>query len=214
MLSLERVENNKFIKADIFNHPVSFSTDTLVSVATPEEALAASLNMYGEINMEYMEGLYQSKEELIGALKGKIFFNPLINNYEIKDSFIAGNVIEKAEQIKQWQQENPIDDTRVNESLTALQEATPRPIKFDELDFNFGERWISPKIYADYASNLFETEVNIRYMENLDEYLVDIKSRNAKITDLYAVKGYYRNYDGITLLKHALVNTVQTSANV
>ncbi|MCS2202871.1 helicase-related protein (plasmid) [Bacteroides fragilis] len=208
MLSLERVENNKFIKADIFNHPVSFSTDTLVSVATPEEALAASLNMYGEINMEYMEGLYQSKEELIGALKGKIFFNPLINNYEIKDSFIAGNVIEKAEQIKQWQQENPIDDTRVNESLTALQEATPRPIKFDELDFNFGERWISPKIYADYASNLFETEVNIRYMENLDEYLVDIKSRNAKITDQYAVKGYYRNYDGITLLKHALVNTV------
>ena len=208
MLSLERVENNKFIKADIFNHPVSFSTDTLVSVATPEEALAASLNMYGEINMEYMEGLYQSKEELIGALKGKIFFNPLINNYEIKDSFIAGNVIEKAEQIKQWQQENPIDDTHVNESLTALQEATPRPIKFDELDFNFGERWISPKIYADYASNLFETEVNIRYMENLDEYLVDIKSRNAKITDQYAVKGYYRNYDGITLLKHALVNTV------
>ncbi len=207
MLSLERVENNKFIKADIFNHPVSFSTDTLVSVATPEEALAASLNMYGEINMEYMEGLYQSKEELIEALKGRIFFNPLINNYEIKDSFIAGNVIEKAEQIKQWQQENPID-TRVNESLIALQEATPRPIKFDELDFNFGERWISPKIYADYASNLFETEVNIRYMENLDEYLVNIESKNAKITDQYAVKGYYRNYDGITLLKHALVNTV------
>lgn len=184
MLSLERVENNKFIKADIFNHPVSFSIDTPVSVATPEEALAASLNMYGEINMEYMEGLYQSKEELIEALKGRIFFNPLINNYEIKDSFIAGNVIEKAEQIKQWQQENPID-TRVNESLIALQEATPRPIKFDELDFNFGERWISPKIYADYASNLFETEVNIRYMENLDEYLVNIESKNCFVRPAY-----------------------------
>lgn len=45
-------------------------------------------------------------------------------------------------------------------------------------------------------------------MENLDEYLVNIESKNAKITDQYAVKGYYRNYDGITLLKHALVNTV------
>ena len=28
------------------------------------------------------------------------------------------------------------------ESLEALQKAVPSPILFDELDFNFGERWI------------------------------------------------------------------------
>ena len=33
-------------------------------------------------------------------------------------------------------------------------------------------------------------------------------SKNAKITDQYAVQGQYRKYDGINLLKHALVNTV------
>ncbi len=32
--------------------------------------------------------------------------------------------------------------------------------------------------------------------------------RNAKIYDQYCVRGYYRTYDGIALLKHALVNTV------
>ena len=33
-------------------------------------------------------------------------------------------------------------------------------------------------------------------------------SRNALIYDKYAVRGYYRTYDGINLLKHALHNTV------
>ena len=31
-----------------------------------------------------------------------IFYNPLVTGYEIKDRFIAGNVIEKAERIEAW----------------------------------------------------------------------------------------------------------------
>ncbi len=42
----------------------------------------------------------------------------------------------------------------------------------------------------------------------MDEYAVKCDMRNAKIYDQYCVRGYYRTYDGIALLKHALVNTV------
>ena len=38
MLSLERGEDGKFVKADVFDHPVSFSQETLVEVESPEEA--------------------------------------------------------------------------------------------------------------------------------------------------------------------------------
>lgn len=38
MLSLERGENGQFVKADIFDHPVSFSQETLAGVESPEEA--------------------------------------------------------------------------------------------------------------------------------------------------------------------------------
>ena len=48
-----------------------------------------------------------SEEELLGALKGRIFYNPLVTGYEIKDRFIAGNVIEKAERIEAWIDGNP-----------------------------------------------------------------------------------------------------------
>ena len=37
--------------------------------------------------------------ELIDGLQGRIYFNPLTTGYEVKERFVAGNVIEKAERI-------------------------------------------------------------------------------------------------------------------
>lgn len=56
-LALERGENGVFVKADIFDHPVSFSQDEITSVEMPQDALMASLNKYGEVNMDYMADL-------------------------------------------------------------------------------------------------------------------------------------------------------------
>ena len=208
LLALERAENGQFVKADIFDHPVAFALNETTHVDTPEEALAASLNRYGGVNLDYMESLSDnSREELIDELKGRIFYNPLVGGYEIKDRFIAGNVVDKAERIEAWMAGNPHGE-REKEALTALQEAAPRPITFDELDFNLGERWIPTGIYSAYASYLFDTDVRIGYSESMDDYAVKCGVKNAKILDQYCVKGYYRTYDGIALLKHALVNTV------
>ena len=208
LLAVERAENGQFVKADIFDHPVAFALNETTHVDTPEEALAASLNRYGGVKLDYMESLSDnSREELIDELKGRIFYNPLVGGYEIKDRFIAGNVVDKAERIEAWMAGNPHGE-REKEALTALQEAAPRPITFDELDFNLGERWIPTGIYSAYASYLFDTDVRIGYSESMDDYAVKSGVKNAKILDQYCVKGYYRTYDGIALLKHALVNTV------
>ena len=150
-----------------------------------------------------------SEEELLGALKGRIFYNPLVTGYEIKDRFIAGNVIEKAERIEAWIDGNPESERlpEVRQSLEALKEAEPEKIPFEDLDFNFGERWIPTGVYAAYMSRLFDTEVKIAYSASLDEFSVACGCRTMKITDEFLVKGYYRNYDGMHLLKHALHNT-------
>ncbi|KAB3961531.1 N-6 DNA methylase, partial [Bacteroides uniformis] len=90
ILSLERAEDGKFVKADIFDRPVSFSVENHANVGSPEEALSASLNKYGTVNLNYMRGITDStEEELLNALKGRIFYNPLVTGYEIKDRFIA-----------------------------------------------------------------------------------------------------------------------------
>lgn len=207
MLSLERVENGQFTKSDIFDHPVSFSLDEVSHVDSPEEALTASLNKFGRIDLPYMTELSDMPEpELTEVLKGRIYYNPLIDGYEIADRFIAGNVIEKAERIEEWLKENP-DHAIVRESLEALKASIPEPIAFEDLDFNFGERWIPTGVYSAYMSHLFNTQVSIVYSDSMDEYSAKCSMKTMAITDEYMVKGYYRHYDGMSLLKHALHNT-------
>ena len=221
-LALERGENGRFVKADIFDHPVSFAIDEVTSVDTPMEALSASLNKYGEVNLEYMSGLVDmDKDSLVDNLEGHIFYNPLVENYEIKDRFIAGNVVAKANDVRAWidREEERIKGfpgydgvepfiAMSKDSLKALEEARPRRIEFDELDFNFGERWIPTGIYSAYMSYLFHTDVKIAYSSSMDEYSAEASRKNMTIWEEFCVRGYYRTYDGMNLLKHALHNTV------
>mgnify|MGYP000129207144 CR=1 FL=1 len=210
ILSLERAEDGRFVKADIFERPVSFSVENHANVGSPEEALSASLNKFGTVNLDYMRGITDStEEELLNALKGRIFYNPLVTGYEIKDRFIAGNVIEKAERIETWIGDNPESERlpEVKQALEALKDAEPQRIAFEDLDFNFGERWIPTGVYAAYMSHLFGTDVKIAYSPTLDEFSVACSHKNFKIWDEFCVKGYYRTYDGMSLLKHALHNT-------
>ena len=221
-LALERGENGRFVKADIFDHPVSFAIDEVTSVDTPMEALSASLNKYGEVNLEYMSGLVDMDEDtLTQNLEGHIYYNPLVENYEIKDRFIAGNVVAKANDVRAWidREEERIKGfpgydgvepfiAMSKDSLKALEEARPRRIEFDELDFNFGERWIPTGIYSAYMSYLFHTDVKIAYSSSMDEYSAEVSRKNMTIWEEFCVRGYYRTYDGVNLLKHALHNTV------
>jgi len=208
MLYLERSVKGQMVKADIFNQPVSFNPNEITRVESSEEALAASLNKFGEVNLEYMASLLidKNQEEILQELHGHIYYNPLVENYEITEKFIAGNVIEKADSIKAYLNQYPTD-LLSGQSLAVLQQAIPRPISFEELDFNFGERWIPTGMYSKYASYLFDTNVNIHYSPISDEFSVNASNLNANISDKYAVKSQSRSFNGLALMKHALVNT-------
>ena len=69
ILSLERAENGKFVKADIFERPVSFSVESHANVGSPEEALyvrvartssALSISIYAGDNRQYGGGFAHS----------------------------------------------------------------------------------------------------------------------------------------------------------
>ena len=106
-------------------------------------------------------------------MEGHIYYNPIVEKYEIADRFIAGNVVQKAEDVKAWidREEERIKGfpgydgiepyiALAQDSLKALEEAIPRRITFDELDFNFGERWIPTGIYSAYMGYLYGTDLS------------------------------------------------------
>jgi N12 class adenine-specific DNA methylase len=195
-------------KADIFNHPTAFNPNEITEAADAHEALVASLNRYAAVDLEYMASLTKgTRDDILEELRGTIYFNPAIDGYEVADKFLAGNVIEKAERVERFLNDN-LNHAAAEESLDALKEVAPKPIAFDDLDFNFGERWIPMGVYEKYASHLFDTDVAITLAANIDEYSVKAAQRyGVKIREQYAVEASGRVYDGVNLLKHALQNT-------
>lgn len=203
---LESVVGGVIRKSDIFDHPVSFSTRE-VTVSSASEALSASLNLSGRVDLPFMEEISGFTEsELRENLQGQIYYNPLSGSMEVSQKFLAGNVVLKARELNEYISLHP-EDTEALKSFEALEKARPEPIQFDELDFNLGERWIGCDIYNRFASHLFDAEITIYYSESSDDFSVSAKSSNIKITEKYAIKSESRTFDGLNLLRHALVNT-------
>ncbi|WP_018675580.1 helicase-related protein [Riemerella columbina] len=204
---LERRINNVYHKADIFDKPVSFSIASLES-SNPKEALAASLNLYGKVDLDYMSELSgKTSDEIKTELEGQLFYNPMEDQYEIGETWLSGNIVEKIDTVQEYLNENP-NDKDIQQSLEALKKVVPRPIPFEDLDFNLGERWIPDKIYSYFASHLFDTEVTVLYSKVIDDFKIECKNLNAQITGNYAVESQSRTYNGLSLLKYALFNTV------
>lgn len=207
VLSLERYIDGVAHKADIFHHPVAFNPNEITQAADAREALVASLNKSASVDLPYMATLTGGTvDSILEELHGSIYYNPDMDGYEIADKYIAGNVIEKADRVERFLKDNP-GHAQAEASLRALREATPKPIAFDDLDFNFGERWIPKGIYERYASWLFDTDVQITFSPNIDEYNVKADKLNIKTQNQYAVDSQSRKFNGIALMKHALHNT-------
>lgn len=221
VFSLERPikeQKDEYLKSDIFDHPVAFAITAKGEITNATEALASSLNKYGAVDMGYIEGLLpkQTTDEILKELKGRVFYNPLSNKYELKEQFVSGHVIKKAEQIEKWMAENPNEAHFGEEGLIALREATPAPIPYSDIDFSLGERWVSDEIYSRFASDVLGVPIKVTYNKALDNYDVAYSNsffankyfRNVEINETYCVKGATRNHDGIKMMTHALRDTL------
>lgn len=209
ILALERFVEGNAVKADIFDHPVAICDYELSHTDDVNEAMAASLNRHGRFDIDYISSLTDlGKEDILKGLEGRIYYNPLIRDYEITEKFLSGNVVSKADMVEELLQADP-DNKEIRDALDALRKAVPEPIPFSDLDFNLGERWIPTNIYSEYVSWLFDSKTTINYLSSGDEYVIKTESRrNAQIRQRFAVKAHSgRVFDGINLLRHALHNT-------
>ena len=211
MLCIERAVDGKYVKSDIFEKPVAFAVNEVTHVETAEEALMASLNRTGDVDLAYMSDLCDlTEDELRERLREKIYYNPMVRGYEIAERFLSGNVVEKMDYFEDNYGEKVLaaGEEEVGRSYKALQGVRPRPIPFEELDFNFGERWMPTSYFSEFATEFFGTEIQVEYAPNLDEFVIKCDEYWVdKITSEYAVQGESKNFTGLDLLRHALYDT-------
>ena len=206
VFTIEMQVRGDILKADIMREPVAFKKIDTTQKLTPNEALASSLNFYGHVDMDYIGQVTDmTEEEIIGGLKGEIFYNPVSGEWEYKSKFLAGNVIAKCKDIITCLPDLPDGEKEWAEtSVKALEQATPEAIPYEELDINMGERWIDTKLYADFASELFEVEAEVMYFDVNDTYLIRLQGYSPVAYNTYSV----RTCNGEDLFVHALHDTV------
>lgn len=206
VLTLEMAVGREIYKSDIMREPVAFKkTDTSVRLL-PMEALASSLNYHGQVNIDYMcKTTAMTEDEITDALKGEIFYNPVADCWEHRGRFIGGDIVTKLREVSEML---PLLDDRKRAyaeiSAKALSEALPEPVPYEELDINMGERWIDPKIYADFATHLFGVEAELMYFDINDTYVLRLKGYSPVAYNTYSV----RNCNGEDMFVHALHDTV------
>ncbi len=206
VFTIEMQLGKDIFKADIMREPVAFRKIDTNKKLTPDEALASSLNFYGNVDMNYIgQATGKGEEEIIDDLKSKIYYNPLVRAWEYKGKFIAGNVIAKCKDIISCLPDLSNKEKAWTEtSVKALEEAVPIAIPYEELDINMGERWIDTQLYADFAEEIFGVQAEVMYFDVNDTYLVRLQGYSPIAYNTYSIG----NYNGEDLFVHALHDTV------
>ncbi|MBB5396664.1 SNF2-related protein [Mucilaginibacter sp. AK015] len=208
LASLETREGTDYRAADILNGPV-FQQTEVFKTDDPVSALARCLNDRGKVDIEFISGATGlSAEESVISLHSHIFMDPASREWETRDAYLSGNVVEKLETARRITAVQP-NDPEIQRSLNAIEKAQPELIPFELLDFNLGERWFPNRYYERFASSFFDLPVTITYLPSSDQFKVAVDGTNLKITKEFAIRpaeGTRTTY-GYTLLEHALENT-------
>jgi N12 class adenine-specific DNA methylase len=205
--SLERREDNAFVKSDILKNNLNVAHEQFTT-DDPTEALAHCLNVRGYVDTAFIAEVTNiSEAQTIAALGDHIYLNPINGSWQTADHFLSGNVVAKLLEVTEIAEGQPAN-LQFQRSLEALSKVQPEKVPFELLDFNLGERWMPVSYFQRFAENLFETETKVNYLSSLDAFKVTPSGRNAKIDEQYAImpKSGRKMY-GYTLLEHALENT-------
>lgn len=222
--TLERYENGQRIKADIFSEPVSIVTnDRLADNMTPHEALAASMNLNGYVDIEFIEERTgHAFDEVRKELYGEIYYNAAEKEWQHKGVIMADDIYYRIEQqqkalrMLQYEKEEgtsdkaaldaSIEETRI--TIDAMEKAKPKLIEFEELDFNLGERWIPSAYYNGFFRDVVGiNDFQVTYIEASDQFHISM-GWDYKVNQEWKVTGKGNGMEAEELFRAAMVNQV------
>ncbi len=155
-------------QAEIFNQRVLYPWTAPSSVETINDALLASLNVYGKVDINYCaELLSTSVNELIHTNDGDQIFDDN-NVWVTKNVFQSGDIKTKIQTIEN----KNLDIELKGKYLTALNDVLPLDVNFEDITISLGSNWVPASIYEDFVNHVCQgkqntyTKIKIDYINN------------------------------------------------
>ena len=89
-------------------------------------------------------------------LKGKIYKNPMTQNWEMADLYLSGNVRKKLKQAERAAEY----DADFKDNVAALEKVIPQDIPAEDIAVRMGVSWVPIKDYKEFIAQLLRTHVN------------------------------------------------------
>lgn len=211
-------ETKEYSKRDIFYKRTIHTYKEITHTETAEEALIASLNQIGKVDIKYISSLCNKDvENIIEDLKGKIYRNPLkvkdlivddiTKGWETAEEYLSGYVVDKLAQAEAFSKENDM----YLENVRALKEVQPVKLEASDIEINLGATWIPAEYITQFAKETLKVpdsyyssryDMEISYNKKLSKWFVENKTYNNNIenTQIYGTK----RITGIDLLEDTL----------
>lgn len=181
LLALETPENvkgfaKKYKKSDIFFKRTSRPAALVERCDRTQDALAVTLNRYGEINVDYIASLMDKSSDWVCEdlkVNKLAYFNPVTEKWEQPEIYLSGNIRKKLDKAT---------EAGIPENIEALEAVLPKWLlpdadldtcintgveigvdKFREdqakFDISLGQTWVDVEIYRQFMFFLFNLPV-------------------------------------------------------
>lgn len=169
--SLERVntKTKEVITSDFFYKRTIKAKEEIKSVDTIEDALSLSLNQKGVLDFSYMSYLYgkseeQVREELLTA--GKVYYNPFVQEYELDEVYLSGNVRQKLKEIKEYNEQAG----GYENNISALEGVVPEWLEASDIKAQLGAPWIPREYIKEFGCTIFDFEPSSATYSNYQRF--------------------------------------------
>jgi N12 class adenine-specific DNA methylase/adenine-specific DNA methylase len=144
-------------KAEIFNQRVLSPWVKPTSAESVEDALIASINVYGKLDINYCAELLSTTDsEFINRANGELIFWDA-QEWVTKNVYLSGDVKTKLGQIPLL----PYDADTKNRYESELRKVIPLDVPFENIKVNLGANWVPASVYQEFVSLLCDGRENI-----------------------------------------------------
>ena len=155
VLSLENFdeETQQATAAAILNRRVLSRREPVLSVDTPAEALAVSLEQHGRVDLDAIASLLSiGVADVRGTLGQLVFEDPETGRLIPASEYLSGNVRRKLAVAREAVAARP----ELQANVDALTAVLPAPLGVDDVTAQVGAVWISAEIHQQFLSELLD----------------------------------------------------------
>lgn len=160
------------VKADIFKRRVMFPPADNIKVSNAKDALLASLNYKGRLDLDYMASLYDKPQADIVSELGDVVFNDPINGMVMSDEYLSGDVKTKLAEAEAAARDNPVYKRNVD----ALKKVIPADKRPSEIHAALGAPFIPAELFEQFAKEVTGATVKMAYIKATGQWIVDQRS--------------------------------------